>query len=152
MIRKIKKQVETGAIVIALVVPLALCVFAFLSVAAYFGFRESLPPHLAALVTSACGVVLIALILLVAKIGSGGGSKAKRDGNADFELGEELESLMREHADPMLSNWVQNNPDRAAIATLALGIAAGYSSQFRGVLLDMYARYAESENLRRSGK
>ena len=68
MIRRLKQRAETGALAIALIIPLALCVFAFLGVAGYFTFRETLPPDLAALVTAACGVVLIALVLVVAKL------------------------------------------------------------------------------------
>ncbi len=154
MIGKIKRRVETGALVTVLVVPLALCVVAFLGVAGYFAFRESLPPDLAALVTAASGIVLIALILLIARIANSirGSSSNRRPREDDLELGSELESLLREHADPVLSDWVRRNPDKAAIATLALGVAAGYSTQFRRVLLDMYTRYTETESLRRSSR
>lgn len=152
MIGKIKRRVETGALVTAVVIPLALCVAAFLGLAVYFAFRESLPPHLAALVTASCGIVLITLILLVARIANRirGSSASREDGLDGFELGSELETLLHKQADPVLSDWVRRNPDRAAFATLALGIAAGYSSQFRRVLLDLYSRYAETEALRRS--
>lgn len=153
MLKKIKKRVETGVLVTALVVPLGLCVFAFLGLAGYFAFREHLPPDLAALVTAACGIVLIALIFLVARIGGAGSSSSARDaGRADHdvELGDDLERLLREHADPLVGDWVRKNPDRAVITTLVLGVAAGYSGQLRRVLMDMYARYAESETVRRS--
>jgi hypothetical protein len=153
MLKKLKKRVETGALVTALVVPLGLCVFAFLGLAAYFAFREHLPPDLAALVTAACGIVLIALILVIARIGgAGSGSSSRRGGRGvdDVELGEDLESFLREHADPVVGDWVRKNPDRAVVTTLVLGIAAGYSGQLRRVLMDMYARYAESETVRRS--
>jgi hypothetical protein len=150
MLKKLKKRVETGALVTALVIPLALCVFAFLGLAGYFAFRESLPPDLAALVTAACGIVLIALILIIARIaGSGGGSTPRRSSD-EVELGEDLEDFLRDHMDPVMSDWIRNNPDKAAITTLALGIAAGYSDQFRRVLMDLYARYSESETVRRS--
>lgn len=153
MLKKIKKRVETGVLVTALVVPLGLCVFAFLGLASYFAFREHLPPDLAALVTAACGIVLIALIFLIARIGGSGSASSSRRGDRgdnDVELGEDLESFLREHADPMVGDWVRKNPDRAVITTLLLGIAAGYSGQLRRVLMDMYARYAESETVRRS--
>ena len=152
MLKRIKRRVETGALVTALVVPLALCVFAFLGVACYFAFREGLPPDLAALVTAACGIVLIALILVIARIaGAGGGSSSRRD-NKDVEFGEDLEAFLRDNVDPVMGDWIRNNPDKAAISTLALGIAAGYSDQFRRVLMDLYARYSESETVRRSRK
>ncbi len=154
MLNKLKKRVETGALVTALVVPLALCVFAFLGLAGYFAFSESLPPKLAALVTAACGIVLIALILVIARIANASrdasSRSASRPDGEGVEFGEDFEALLREHADPVLSEWVRNNPDRAALTTLALGIAAGYSDRFRHVLMDLYTRYSESEAVRRS--
>ena len=71
-------------------------------------------------------------------------------GDNDVELGEDLENFLREHADPVVGDWVRKNPDRAVVTTLVLGIAAGFSGQLRRVLMDMYARYAESETVRRS--
>lgn len=154
MIRKLKRRAETGALVLALLIPLALCVFAFLGAAGYFTFRESLPPNLAAVVTAACGIVLMALVLVIAKLANAAsgrsGSSSKHRGDDGFELGDELESYLRDHADPVLTDWIRGNPDKAALTTLALGVAAGYSSEFRRILLDMYARYAASEAARRS--
>lgn len=150
MLKKLKKRVETGVLVTALIVPLGLCVFAFLGLACYFAFREILPPELAALVTAACGIVLIALILVIARIANADRGSPARTRNKSAEFGDDLEGFLREHADPVLSDWIRNNPDRAAVATLVLGIAAGYSDQFRTVLTDLYSRYAESEAVRRS--
>lgn len=154
MLKKLKKRVETGALVTALVVPLALCVFAFLGLAGYFAFTEILPPKLAALVTAACGIVLIALILVIARIANASREASPRSGvrsePEDLELGDDLEQFLREHADPLLSDWVRSHPDRAVLTSLALGIAAGYSDRFHQVLMDLYSRYSESESLRRS--
>lgn len=153
MIKRIKRRAETGLLTLALVIPLGLCVFALLSVAGYFTFRESLPPNLAALVTAACGIVLIALTLLVAKLARLTHREKKKptgDAQAGFEFGDELESYLRSHADPVLTSWIRRNPDRAALVTLALGVAAGYSGQFRSLMMDAYVRYAESETSRRS--
>lgn len=152
MIQKLKQRAETGALVMVLVIPLALCVFAFLGVAGYFAFRESLPPDLAALVTAAAGIVLIAVILIIAKlVHLARGTRSSSSPSAkDFELGDEMEAFLRDHADPVLSDWVRGNPDKAALTTLALGVAAGYSGRFRSVLLDVYERYAESEQVRRA--
>ncbi|MBL37204.1 MAG: hypothetical protein CMP07_02225 [Xanthomonadales bacterium] len=150
MLKKLKKRLETGVLVTALVVPLALCVFAFLGLACYFAFRDILPPELAALVTAACGIVLIALILVIARIANAGRGSSPRHRGESPEFREDFEDFLREHADPVLAEWVRNHPDRAAITTLVLGIAAGYSDQFRHVLMDMYSRYAESEAVRRS--
>jgi len=150
MIDKLKQRAEAGALVMMLVVPLVFCVFGFLGLAGYLAFRETLPPDLAALVTAACGIVLIALILVLTKIAAmlRGSSSAKNRGH-DFELGEELEAALRDHADPVLRDWVRSNPDKAALTTLALGVAAGYSGQFRRILTDLYARYSETETGRR---
>lgn len=151
MIQKIKQRAEMGALVTVLVIPLALCVFAFLGVAGYFTFRESLPPDLAALVTAAAGIVMIAVVLIIAKLVNLARDRSSSPPSAkDFELGDEMEAFLRDHADPMLSDWVRGNPDKAALTTLALGVAAGYSGRFRSVLLDIYERYAESEQARRS--
>lgn len=154
MLKKLKKRVETGALVTALIVPLALCVFAFLGLSGYFAFSEILPPKLAALVTAACGIVLIALILVIARIANASRDVSSRSrprpDTEPVDIGEDLEEFLREHADPVLSDWVRSHPDRAALTTLALGIAAGYSNRFRHVLMDLYSRYSESESLRRS--
>lgn len=150
MLKKLKKRVETGVLVTALIVPLALCVFAFLSLAGYFAFRATLPPELAALVTAACGIVLIALILVVARIAGIDRGASSRSRSKRVEFGDDIEEFLRDHADPVLRDWIRNNPDRAAVTTLVLGIAAGYSDQFRHVLMDLYSRYAESEASRRS--
>lgn len=150
MLKKLKKRAGTGVLVTALVAPLAFCVFGFLGLACYFAFREMLPPELAALVTAACGIVLIALILVVARIANIDRGTSSRAKSRHVEIGDDFEELLREHADPVLSEWIRDNPNRAAVTTLLLGIAAGYSDQFRYVLMDLYSRYAESEVSRRS--
>lgn len=153
MIKTIKRRAETGLLTLAVVIPLALCVVAFLGVAAYFSFRENLPPDFAALVTAASGIVLIAATLLIAKLSrvlqkrDNASSDDRRSGLA---LGSELESYLNDHADPVLKAWVRDNPDRAALITLGLGVAAGYSGQLRRLLLDAFARYSDSEKHRRS--
>jgi len=147
MLSGLKKRLEAGVLMTALIVPLSLCVFAFLGVACYFAFRNLLAPELAALVTAAAGIVAIALVLIIARIA--GGSRRPKARSAP-EHSEELERFLSENADPMLRRWIEENPDKAAITTLALGVAAGYSEQFRTVLFDFYARYADSEELRRS--
>lgn len=148
MLKRIKKRMETGVLVAAIVIPVSLCVFAFLGVACYFALLESLPPAMAALVTAACGIVVIALVLLVAKIADGSGKRSEARGKPPRD--DEFERFLREHADPVLARWIQDNPDKAAMATLGLGIAAGYSEPFRRVLFDLYVRYSESETVRRS--
>lgn len=150
MLTQLKRRMETGVLVAAIVVPAALCVFAFLGIACYFALLDILPPALAALVTAAAGIVLIALVLVIARI-AGASEKRSRSRREHEAYHEDFEKLLRDHADPVLARWIQDNPERAAITTLALGVAAGYSEQFRSVLFDLYARYSESENIRRSG-
>jgi len=150
MLSQLKKRMETGVLVAAIVVPAALCVFAFLGVACYFAMLEMLPPSLAALVTAAAGIVLIALVLLIARI-AGGSASRPRPRRESEPYGEDFEKLLRERADPVLARWVQDNPDKAALATLGLGVAAGYSEHFRRALFDLYVRYSEAETVRRGG-
>ena len=155
MIGKIKQRAETGVLTTAIVIPVGFCVFGFLGVAAYFTFRESLPPNLAALVTAASGIVVIAATLIAAKLSNMRLRRSRRPGakaKDGREMADELESYLRNHADPVVTDWIRDNPDKAALVTLALGVGAGYSSQFRRVLMDAYTRYAESESARRSGE
>ncbi|MBU1188900.1 MAG: hypothetical protein KKC01_07715 [Gammaproteobacteria bacterium] len=151
MLNQLKKRIETGAMVTLVLVPLALTVCAFLGLAGYFVLRSSLPPAMASLVVAAAGIVLITVILIMVRL-SGGISNHSRSSpeQADFDISEDLERLLREQADPVLRQWIRENPDRAALTTLCLGIAAGYSGRFRQLLLDMYSRYADTETLRQS--
>lgn len=150
MLTRLKRRMETGVLVAAIVVPVALCVFAFLGIACYFALLDVLSPALAALVTAAAGIVLIALVLVIARIADAS-AKRSRPRRESEAYDEDFEKLLRDHADPVLARWIQDNPDKAAIVTLGLGVAAGYSEQFRRVLFDLYARYSESEVDRRAG-
>lgn len=149
MFDRLKDRMEKRAIAGAIVLPIALSVVAFLGMACYFALRESLSPAMAALVTAAAGVLLIALILVVMRIST---RSSRSTPPAPRELPDQIEEMLQEHADPVISNWVRNNPDRAAIATLLLGVAAGYSESFQKVLLDMYSRYTDTETRRRTGR
>jgi len=148
MLTRLKKRLEAGVLVTAIIVPVSLCVFAFLALACYLALLESLPPALAALVTAAAGIVLIALVVLIAKIADPARKRTARR-SAPASDRDEFERFLREHADPVLARWIQDNPEKAAFATLGLGIAAGYSEPFRRVLSDLYIRYSESEAVRR---
>ncbi|MEX0915538.1 MAG: hypothetical protein WDZ60_06555, partial [Wenzhouxiangellaceae bacterium] len=68
------------------------------------------------------------------------------------DMPDQIEALLQQHADPVLSDWIRNNPDRAVIATLVLGVAAGYSKSFQKILMDMYSRYSEAETRRRTDR
>lgn len=140
---------EKQAIATATLIALMLMVIAFLGLACYLALRESLSPSLSALVTAAAGIVLIGLVLLVRWI-SARASKPAQPRSRDFP--EDVERILQEHVDPVISEWVRSNPDRAAIATLLLGVAAGYSERFQKILMDVYSRYSEAEIKRRSGR
>lgn len=147
MLTRLKKRVETGVLVTAIVVPVALCVFAFLGLACYFALLNSLSPALAALVTAAAGVIVIALVVIIAKIADPASRRTSTSRGKSPD--DEFERFLRDHADPVLARWIQDNPEKAAFVTLGLGIAAGYSEPFRRVLSDLYIRYSESESVRR---
>ena len=48
MFQRLKKKVETGALTAVIIIPLILCVVAFLALACYLGLLAILPPPLAA--------------------------------------------------------------------------------------------------------
>lgn len=147
MFQRLKKKAETGAITALIVIPLVVCVIAFLALACYFSLLSMLSPALAALVTAAAGIVLVAFVLLIARISAPSSGKSPR--KEPLDAGEEFENFLRKHADPVLTQWVREHPDKAALTTLLLGVAAGYSQAVRRVLLDTYLRRAESEDRRR---
>lgn len=153
MFERLKKKAETGAITALIVIPLVVCVIAFLALACYFSLLPMLSPALAALVTAAAGIVLIAFVLLIAKLSAPG--PKKRPPPDALDPGEEFEAFLRKQAkqaDPMLTQWVRNHPDKAALTTLVLGVAAGYSQAVRRVLLDTYLQRAESEDRKRGNR
>lgn len=149
MFERLRDRIEKRAIASAIIMPVALAVAAFLGMACYFALRESLSPALSALVTAAAGIVVIAVVLLVTRIAT---RVPQADQTASGDLPDQIEKMLQENADPIISEWVRDNPDRAAIATLLLGVAAGYSESFQKVLLDMYSRYIETESRRRSNQ
>lgn len=158
MLHSIKKRLEERALVAALVLPLALCVFAFLSVASYFAFRKILPPDLAALATAGCGLLLIVLILAGSRLIQASHSPASSRREAGYRhgkagIGDELEDYLGSHMDSALGDWVRDNPGKASMASFAVGIAAGYSKQFLRILTDLQADHPEPGSKRRpSGK
>jgi hypothetical protein len=149
MFSGLKDRMEKRAIATAIIAPLVLVVIAFLALASYFALRESLSPSLAALVTAAAGVVLIAVVLLITRISA---REPQPEQPPTRDLPEEVERVLQDQVDPLISDWVRNNPDRAAIASLLLGIAAGYSDAFQKILLDVYSRYSQAERARHPGR
>lgn len=142
-------RMEKRAIVSAIIFLVALTVAAFLAMACFFALRESLSPSLSALVTAAAGIILIAVVFLITRITT---SESRAVQPTPRELPDKVEKMLQDHADPIITQWVRNNPDRAAIAILLLGVAAGYSDSFQKILIDMYSRYTEAETRRRSGR
>lgn len=149
MFERLKDRIEKRTIAGAIIVPVGFVVVAFLALACFFALNEWLSPALSALVTAAIGVIVIAVVILLTQIAT---QKTRLPPPAPRELPDQIEQLLEEHADPVLSEWVRNNPDRAAVATLLLGVAAGYSESFQKILLDMYNRYAETEARRRAAR
>lgn len=151
MFTRLKQRLEARAIASLIIVPLVFCVVAFLAIACFLALLEHLGGALSALVTAAAGIVLIALFLLVTRIATRPPS-APAQGRDEFDPGRTLEALLQEHADPVLSAWIRDNPDRAMVATLLLGVAAGYSDSVRRALLDLYSHYAAAEAQRRDDR
>lgn len=150
MFERLRDRIEKRTIASAIIVPVGFMVVAFLSLACFFMLRESLSPALSALVTASIGIIVIAAVFLIMRMAiqkKPPSSTSMRD-----DLPDELENMLQQHADPVISEWVRNNPDRAAIATLLLGVAAGYSDSFQKILMDMYERYAETEARRRTAR
>lgn len=129
---------------------LGICAVVFLALAGYLQLERTMTPAVAALVT---GGVLMALALLAVSCSRISGVRRRRrrgrrrpDGNPD----DGLEAMLDERMDPVLSRWLRRHPERAAVATLLLGVGAGYSRSFRRVLQDVYNQYVETESERRS--
>lgn len=150
MFTRLKQRLEMRFIATMIVAPLVFCVVAFLALALFFTLRETLTPAMAALVTSAAGVVLIALFLVLARIASRREPARFRKGS-DTDPGEYIEAFLQAHSDPALSAWIKSHPDRAMVATVLLGVAAGYSESVRRVLADLYSHYVAAETERRKG-
>ena len=150
MFTRLKQRLETRAIATMIVAPLVFCVIAFLAIAFFFALRETLTPAMAALVTSAAGVVLVGLFLVLVRFTTRREPVSTRQ-RSDTDPGEHIEAFLQAHADPVLSAWIKNNPDRAMVATLLLGVAAGYSESVRRALADLYSQYAAAESERRNG-
>jgi len=147
---RLKQRLETQALATMIVAPLVFCVIAFLAIAFFFALRETLTPAMAALVTSAAGVVLIALFVVLVKLTNRRASASARP-RGETDPREHIEAFLQAHADPVLSAWIKNNPDKAMAATLLLGVAAGYSESVRRTLVDLYSHYAAAESERRRG-
>jgi multisubunit Na+/H+ antiporter MnhC subunit len=146
VLRRLRKRIQAGAIATMLIGPLLFFVVAFMAIAVYFALLEVMSPAMAALATSGTGILLILLVILVMVV------RARRARVPELPAEpahDPLEALLQENVDPILHAWVRSNADKAVIASLVLGIAAGYSEPVRRSLMDMYTRYVEAERERR---
>lgn len=156
MLERLKQNLEARAFTSMVVAPVFVLVIAFLGVACFLALQETLTPAMAALVTAAAGMMLIIMLLLVMRLviarNKTGPSGDVPSGSAQrIPFDSLVETMLQDHADPVLRRWVQDNPDRAVAATLVLGVAAGYSDSVQRTLLDLYRHYAAAETARRRG-
>ena len=146
---RLKRRLEHRAIGLAVLGAAGFCVMLFLAVACYFSLLGPFGPAGAAALTALSGALVIGLVLLVTRSGTPG--PAAGAGTPGRDPADRIEALLEEQADPVLRAWVRDNPDRALVTTLVLGVAAGYSESVRRVLADLYSQYAKSEAGRRRG-
>lgn len=154
MLERLKHNLEARAFTAMFVAPVFVLVIAFLGVACFLALQEIVTPAMAALITSAAGIVLIMVLLLVNRLvitrkqsrSSGDTPSGSAQG---VRLDALIEAMLQDHADPVLTRWIRDNPDRAMAATVMLGVAAGYSDSVQRALLDLYRHYAAAETARR---
>ena len=156
LLERLKHDMEARALTAIVVAPVFILVITFLAIACFLALRETLTPPMAAVVTAGVGIMLIVILLLVMRmVTSGRGSRASAHTRSESArsppLGDQFEAMLQSQADPVLSRWIRDNPDKAMAATLVLGVAAGYSSSVQRVLLDLYRHYAAAETTRRRG-
>jgi len=156
LLERLKHDLEARALTWIVVAPVFILVITFLAIACFLALQETLTPPMAALVTAAAGIMVIVILLLVMRIVTSGSlSRASAQTGSESArsppLGDQLEAMLQDRADPVLSRWIRDNPDKAMAATLVLGVAAGYSSSVQRVLLDLYRHYAAAETTRRRG-
>jgi len=144
MFESLKIKLEKGALAALVLAGLFFCVIGFLALAVFSSLLTVLPVPLAALVTAAAGIVSIAVIWVLTKLIPGKtptrGEPVKRE-----SVEETIETFLRQQADPALTQWAKGHPDKAALMTLLLGVAAGYSQAVRRALLDTYMRHAQTQ-------
>jgi hypothetical protein len=138
---RLKQQLAARALASSILAPLAFLVLSFLAVACFLAFLEILVPAAAALATAGVGVFLMIVVFLIMRFATRrtrpGRTKQAADPRDPFE------SLLGEKSDPFLRGWIQANPDKAVIAGVLLGAAAGYSKSVRRMLVDSFRRYVE---------
>lgn len=129
---------------------LAICALGFLALAGYLELVEVVRPVTAALSIGALLLLLAALALLVARLTTGRRRRSARGGAGGRTPADGLEDALEARVDPVLNDYLKRHPERAALITLLLGVAAGYSRTSRRVLQDLYELYIETESERRA--
>lgn len=128
-------QAGTTLVLLAVAAGIGVLAVGFLSAALFLGLVEPLDPPLAALVTGAVLVAVVALMLFVARLlvlrPRAPSDTPKRSGSRPSagELGE----LLREEA----GLWARQHPAGAMLAALVAGFVVGSNPKIRTKLLDL---------------
>lgn len=118
----------------------------FLAWAAHLYLAQEIGPEKAALVT---GLALLGLALLIVYLSRR--RSTKRGDQARHPL-DGLEETLEQRIDPLISASIRRHPRWAALITLLLGGAAGYSRSVSVVAQDLYEKYVDTESERRASR
>ena len=142
-----KQQMRVGLVGGVAVALFAACALGSLAFAGYLALARVVAPVYAALIVAVIALVAASIALLVTRRLI----ERHRPRTAEAERTEalnELEETLRTNADPLLDSWARRHPTGAAAASLAVGVAAGYSRTLRTLLQDVYEQYAETSEER----
>ena len=129
-------RLKVRTIGLGLVSLLVACAVAWLAFAAYLGLTQLVEPVWAALATGAGCLVLALVVYWIFTVVSR--PKAPQSSPA-------LEALLQQTADPLVRDLIVRHPDRASLAALALGVAAGSSQTARSGILTVMESILGSE-------
>lgn len=121
-------RMKVRAIGLGLVGLLVASAIAWLAFASYLGLSRVVDPVWASVVTAAGCLVLALLVYWIFHLISR--PRAHRPGQG-------LEAALQYAADPLVRDLILRHPDRASLAALALGVAAGSSRTARTSILTM---------------
>lgn len=133
----------------AMAAVLVLCAIGFLAWAAQLQLAEVIGPGKAALAT---GLMLLGLALVILL---GVHLSRRRSSRRDYRSRHPLDGLedtLERRIDPLISAQLRRHPQRAALVTLLLGLAAGYSRTVGVVAQDLYDKYVDTESERRASR
>ncbi|GGX58454.1 hypothetical protein GCM10007392_27910 [Saccharospirillum salsuginis] len=115
---------------------LVACAIAWLAFAAYLGLTQVLEPVWAAMATGGGCLVFALVVYWIFAVVSRPKAPQSSPG---------LEALMQQAADPLVRDLIVRHPDRASLAALALGVAAGSSQTARSGILTIVESVLASE-------